>query len=397
MDSFFFAHCLLFWFLATFYLQTIDFCFCSSDGVPGSVRSACMKEERQALLSFRHDLADPSGRLSSWTEMSPWSWELWDEVAYRRSLLRGKTNPSFLSLKHLDYLDRSCNDFRLPLFISQLKSLRYLNLSAFSSSEGVIPESIWNLSSSKFLQYFDGIRIPKFFGHLKSLQFLDMSFSSFEITSNLANLSNLIYLDFGGNFWSIKTSKNLNWFSQLSFLKYLNLQCVDLSRSGDSWLVAANMLPSLLELHVSSCEIEHFPLSLPKINITSLLILDMSQDLIVSNFFGGSIARELGSLKDLEELDLSINGFDGQVPRLTRNLANNNFVGGLQELLDGCVGCTNDKLESVDLSLNRLHCKFPASLGMLQNLQYLNLESNTVWGTISEFIGNLSSLETIKP
>ncbi|XP_062014568.1 receptor-like protein EIX1 [Rosa rugosa] len=267
MESFFFAHCLHFWFLATFYLRTIDFCFCSSDGVPRSVRSVCMEEERQALLSFRHDLADPSGRLSSWIgyECCQWKgiscnnltghvvkmdlsnaycsisyeeWELWDEVACRRSLLRGEINPSFLSLKHLDYLDLSCNDFKLPLFIGQLKSLRYLNLSAFSSSEGVIPESIY---------------------------------------------------------------------------------------------------------------------------------------------------RELGSLKDLEELDLSINGFEGQVPRLTRNLPNNNFVGGLQELLDGCVGCTNDKLVSVDLSLNRLNCKFPASLGMLHSVQHDKLgnsyieEKSVVW------------------
>ncbi|XP_024199348.1 receptor-like protein EIX2 [Rosa chinensis] len=408
-----------------------------------------MEEERQALLSFRHDLADPSGRLSSWIGYECCQWKgiscnnltghvakmdlsnaaygsmVFDELAYR-SPLRGKINPSLLSLKHLNYLDLSWNDFELPQFIGQLRSLSYLNLSAFSSHGGVIPESIGNLSSLKILDlsnnYFDGIRISEFFGQLKSLQFLDMSYSSFEITSNLANLSDLIYLDLGGNFWSIKASKNLNWFSQLSFLKYLNLQSMDLSRAGDSWLLAANMLPSLLELHLSFCQIEHISVSLPKINITSLLILDMSQNWIVSsipswlfnltslrkldlsgNSFGGSIAWKLGSLKNLEELDLSSNGFEGQVPRLIGNssklkilnLANNKIVGGLPELLGGCLGCTNDKLESVDLSLNRLNCKFPASLGMFQNLQYLNLESNTVGGTIPESIGNLSSLKTL--
>nr|XP_011460551.1 PREDICTED: leucine-rich repeat receptor-like serine/threonine-protein kinase BAM3 [Fragaria vesca subsp. vesca] len=266
MDSFCFAHHRFpFLFLATLYVQTISFCFCSSDGVPGSLRSACREDERQVLLRFRHDLADPSGRLSSWIGYDCCQWRgiscnnltghvvkmdlsntycqhdylEWDEVAYRRSLLKGKLNPSFLTLTHLDYLDLSCNDFELPLFIGQLKSLRYLNLSSFSSSQGVIPESIGNLSSLKTLDlssnYFDGIPIPQFFGQLKSLQYLDLSYAlREEIPPHLGNLSNLSYLDLSANFWLTLTSTNMNWLSQLSSLKYLSLQYVDLSNTGVS-------------------------------------------------------------------------------------------------------------------------------------------------------------------
>ncbi|KAL6206213.1 hypothetical protein ACLB2K_023462 [Fragaria x ananassa] len=364
-----------------------------------------MEDERQALLSFRHDLADPSGRLSSWigydccqrrgiscnnltghvvkmdlsNTYCQHDYLEWDEVAYRRSLLKGKLNPSFLTLTHLDYLDLSCNDFELPFFIGQLKSLRYLNLSSFSSSQGEIP--------------------PHF-----------------------GNLSNLSYLDLSANFLLTLTSRNLNWLSQLSSLKYLSLQYVDLTKTGVSWFHAVNKLPSLLELHLSLCQIGSIPLLVPKINITSLLILDMSKNYISSSIpswlfnltsliklnlsdtsFGGSISWESASFKDLEDLDLSSNRFEGPIPNLIGNstklkiinLSHNKFVGAIPERFLGCSGCRNDTLELLDLSFNMLECKLPDSLGMLHNLQYLNLQSNSFWGTIPESIGNLSSLQTL--
>ncbi|XP_021805327.1 polygalacturonase inhibitor 2-like [Prunus avium] len=164
-----------------------NFCFCLVDGVPStsSVRS-CIKEERSALLSFKQDLKDPSGRLSSWVSLDCCQWEgisytnhtgqvaklnlrnpypyliyeyddlmnedlAWDQLAYNQSCLGGKINPSLLSLKYLNYLDLSYNDFdgiHIPKFFGELKSLRYLNISSASFS-GEIPPSIGNLSNLK--------------------------------------------------------------------------------------------------------------------------------------------------------------------------------------------------------------------------------------------------------
>ncbi|KAL6282985.1 hypothetical protein ACE6H2_013914 [Prunus campanulata] len=363
------SHFLFLLFLASSCLHTSsNFCFCLVDGVPstGSVRS-CIEEERSALLSFKQDLKDPSGRLSSWAGRDccqwqgiscnnrtghvakvnlrnpsyPWNieklkdiiqyphsyiWtydERWDELAYKESYLGGKLNPSLLSLKYLNYLDLSYN-------------------------------------------YFDGIHIPKFFGELKSLRYLNISHASFsgEIPPSLGNLSKLNCLDIDISSSDYAPSfemhsKSLNWLSHLSSLKYLNLNGVNLNSPGvPNWLHHVNMLPSLLELHLSNCFIESLPLSLQKINFTSLSVLDLSYN----SFNTPSFPSWLFNLTSLRKLDLSGYPFSGSFP------------GELSSL------------KSYQL---------PDSLGMLTSLQHLNLESLFLWGSIPESIGNLSSLKTL--
>ncbi|KAI5332376.1 hypothetical protein L3X38_022505 [Prunus dulcis] len=305
------SHFLLLLVLASSYLHTSShFCFCLVDGVPstGTVRS-CIEEERSALLSFKQDLKDPSGRLSSWAGRDCCQWqgiscnnrnghvaklnlrnpypyvghdEEWDELAYNQSCLGGKINPSLLSLKYLNYLDLSYNDF-------------------------------------------DGIHIPKFFGELKSLRYLNISHASFsgEIPPSFGNLSKLNYLDFdiSSDYATTMHSKSLNWLSHLSSLKYLNLNRVNLSNTGvPNVMHHLNMLPSLLELHLSYCFLESFqlspqkinftfPLSLQKINFTSLSVLDLS-----SNYFNTSFPSWLFNLTSLRKLDLSGNYLGGPFP-----------------------------------------------------------------------------------
>ncbi|KAK9292703.1 hypothetical protein L1049_020682 [Liquidambar formosana] len=380
---------LLLWLFGSSYLDTIKPCLCSQD-----LNVKCIKAERDALLTIKDGLTDPSGRLSSWVGGDCCKWRgvrcdngtghvfklnlrnPFDEMG---SELGGEVNSSLLRLKFLNYLDLSLNDF-------------------------------------------GGTQIPKFLGLLHNLRYLNLSSSSFsgELPPHLGNLSHLLYLDLQGEELHVE---NLRWLSGLPSLKHLNMGGVNLSRIGADWLHAVNMLPSLVELHLSQCELQSIPLSPPLVNFTSLLVLNMSSNSFNSsiphwlfnlttltkldlsfNSFHGVIPGEIVNLIFLQDLDLSFNiNIEGPIPRFLGNLCNlefldlsgNNLSGMINEFLDGFSSCPNHSLVSLNLFDNQLVGNLPDSLSIFENLRYLYLESNSFWGSIPSSIGNLSSLQEL--
>ena len=190
----------------------VNFSFCN-----GSSYVGCIPSERQALLSFKQDLTDPSNRLASWVgdgDCCKWTGVVCNnltghvaELNLQDSVLGGKINPSLQNLKHLIHLDLSSNFF-----------------------EGMIPPQLGNLSH---------------------LQFLDLSYNS----DNL-------YVE------------NLMWISNLSLLKHLDLSGANLSKASD-WLLNINSLPSLVILRLKDCGLQHFS-QIQIANFSSLTTLDLS-------------------------------------------------------------------------------------------------------------------------
>ncbi|KAL9454365.1 hypothetical protein AB3S75_009870 [Citrus x aurantiifolia] len=370
-----------------------------------SLGSGCKEVEREALLQFKQNLTDPSGRLLSWVGEDCCSWrgvgcnnrtgniimlnlnnpfrdsfDSYEDDAVHE--LRGEISPSLLQLKDLEYLDMSLNNFKgvqLPEFIGSLKELRYLNLSG-SFFSGIIPQS-------------------------------------------LGNLSNLLYLDLN-NFLDQSNQIGLGWLSGLSSLKYLNLGGVDLSNTAAYWLEIFSKLPSIVELHLPNCNLPILPIHFPSLNFTSLQVLDLSNNGfnstiphwlfnitnllsldLNSNDLQGDIPDGFASLNSLQLLDLSGNSFlEGQLSRNLGTLCNlqtlklslNQFRGEVSDFIDGLSECINSSsLARLELGYNQLTGNLPISLGYLKNLRYLELWYNSFLGSIPPSIGNLTFLQEL--
>ncbi|KAH7669445.1 Non-specific serine/threonine protein kinase protein, partial [Dioscorea alata] len=402
--------------------------------------------------------------------------------------LGGEISPSLLQLQHLNYLDLSCNSFygtSIPSFISQFKELRYLNLS-YSGFHGSIPAGFGNLSSlhTLDLSYNDGVYVddpahqwlshlsslqhlvvssviisgsnsssslflalnklpsikeirlshcelestPLFIPHLNfsSLSVLDLSYNSinFSVPSFLFNLKSLQYLDLRVDYVD-KIGHDYQWLSNLTSLQHLDTSGVNLSSMSSSLFLTLNKLPSIKELHLSNCELEKLPLSIPHLNFSSLSVLDLSGNHI--NFSGISW---LFNIKSLRSLDLRYNDLvyltmvPSPIMRIFGTILKPNYksqpseisipesMGSLcslqtldlsylsinkrlVELEGGFSGCLKNSLTHVHLSSTDLKGDIPDLIGDIKNLKLLDLSHNSLSGSVPSSLASLSILEEL--
>nr|CAD1825531.1 unnamed protein product [Ananas comosus var. bracteatus] len=112
----------------------------------------------------------------------------------------------------------------------------------------------------------------------------------------------------------------------------------------------------------------------------------------------GSLGPEIGQLKHLQFVDVSLNNVSGSIPPELGNctllehidLSSNSLSGEIPAELGNCT-----LLEHVDLSSNSLSGEIPATLRNLRRLSYLSLYSNSLGGNIPESLFRSASLETV--
>ena len=120
--------------------------------------------------------------------------------------------------------------------------------------------------------------------------------------------------------------------------------------------MVANKIPSLVELRLSNCQLQHFS-PLATANFSSLTVLDLSHNQFDNSF----IPSWVFGLSHLLFLDLGFNNFQGPIP------------GGLQNL-------TSHK--HLGLDSNYFNSSIPNWFYNFIHLEYLSLRNNKLQGTI---------------
>ncbi|KAI9157864.1 hypothetical protein LWI28_029282 [Acer negundo] len=205
-------------------------------------------------------------------------------------------------------------------------------------------------------------------GNLRNLEYLDLSGTKINVSLQelgLGNLRNLEHLDLSG------TEINVS-LQELGLGNLRNLEHLDLSgtKINVSLQELGAGLANLTNLEFLDLRGNRMSGSLQQANLRNLKFLNLS--------FNGMIGslQELGlcKLKNLVELDLSGNNFEGPLPPCVNNLT---------------------ILRALDLSSNHLTGNIP-SLNLLASLEYLSLRDNNFGGFSFDSLANLSKLETFQ-
>lgn len=267
-------------------------------------------------------------------------------------------------------------------FISSLTNSSRLTFIAVDENylEGVIPESIGNLSKVFSRLYMGGNRIygniPSSIGNLRSLTLLNLNKNllSGEIPPEIGQLEQLQLLGLAKNRFFGRIPSSLG---NLRKLNHIDL-------SGNNFVgnipVSFGNFTNLLAMDLSNNKLSG---RIPKeaLNFPSLsMILNLS-----NNMLSGNLPEEIGFLGNVERIDLSENLISGNIPPSISGckslevlkMAKNEFSGQIPSTLGEIMG-----LQTLDLSSNKLSGPIPENLQNRTAIQFLNLSFNDLEGEV---------------
>ncbi|XP_058729115.1 receptor-like protein 7 [Vicia villosa] len=299
------------------------------------VSAKCLQDQQSLLLQFKNNLtfdSQSSTKLKLWNENTAccnWSGVTCNneghviglDLSYE-SISGGFDNVgSLFSLQYLQKLNLSYNNFNspIPMEISKLTRLVSLDLSSYDSYSKEQASTIYNRNLPTFLQ-------------------------------------------------------------NLTSLKQLYLDGINISSMGKEWGNALLSLRDIQELSMSYCGLSG-PLdsSLTKLVNLSIIVLDW-------NNFSSSVPETFANFKNLTTLSLSSCGLIGTFPQKifqieTLSIIDLSFNYDLHGLfLNSLSNLTH--LTSLGLSHNNLSGEFPSSLFTLPSLELIDLSFNRLNGSL---------------
>ncbi len=317
--------------------------------------------------------------INKFTGKIPWSLHNLTNIQMIRmahNLLEGTVPPGLGNLPFLEMYNIGFNRIVSSgedglSFITFLKNSTRLNFLAIEGNqlEGVIPDSIGNLSKVLLKLYMGGNRfygnIPTSISDLSSLTLLNLSYNSLSggIPPEIGHLGDLQMLGLAGNQISGSIPNSLG--------NLQNLNQIDLSRNS-----LVGKIPNTFG------------------NFQKLLSMDLS-----NNRFNGNITRELFNLPSLSTiLNLSKNLLSGPLPEevsilekvVAIDLSDNNLSGNIPSSISKC-----QSLEKLFLARNVLSGPIPSTLEEVKGLDTLDLSSNQLSGSIPVELQKLQALQSL--
>nr|XP_043618855.1 leucine-rich repeat receptor-like serine/threonine-protein kinase BAM3 [Erigeron canadensis] len=379
-----------------------------------------------ALVTLKQGFDSIPFALNTWNSSNPTSVCSWAGIKCFQNRvislnlsnmrIHGSVSPVFSSLDRLTELSLDGNNFTGEFSLSNLTSLRFLNISNNAFSGGLdwhyltlpnlevldvynnnfsfpLPMGITSLKKLKYLDlggnYFYG-KIPESYGKMVTLEYLSLAGNDLHgrIPAELGNLTNLKEIYMG--YYNVFEGGIPKEFGKLVNLVHMDLSSCELD---------GPIPPELGNLHSIDTIYLHINLlsgPIPKQlgNLTSLIYLDLS-----ANALSGQIPNEIENLKSLKLLNLFMNRLHGSIPDFvaefpdleTLGLWSNNFTGVIPENLG-----RNKNLRELDLSSNKLTGTIPSDLCASNQLRILILLKNFLFGSIPEDLGSCSSLVRVR-